>query len=289
MDRGHKDAAKTPRADAADSALAEADPSQKFLGEWNTLISSTNWEKGRIIREWRAELEAAGAKAREYSDDVWARRVGTVSSQHVGRLRRVSERFADVRETYAGLYWSHFQAALEWDDAEMWLEGAVQSKWSVSAMRKQRWETLGSVGAEPREEEIVAAEPDEDGKMAGDLETGEWDGETADGNPRVKTAEARGLDDGEEVESEEYDGAEEEVDGFAPADESEEGESAAAAAGVRLFESLPELPPDLSEAFESFKLAILRHKLAGWTEISRQDMVATLDALKQLALTPASA
>jgi len=43
---------------------------------------------------------------------------------------------------YEGLYWSHLQAALDWDDAEMWLEGAIQNQWSVSQMRGQRWETL---------------------------------------------------------------------------------------------------------------------------------------------------
>jgi hypothetical protein len=46
------------------------------------------------------------------------------------------------------------------------------------------------------------------------------------------------------------------------------------------------MPDDLQAAFESFKLAILRHKLAGWVEIPRDDLLHTLDALKQLALAP---
>ena len=46
---------------------------------------------------------------------------------------------------------------------------------------------------------------------------------------------------------------------------------------------------DLAEAFEAYKLAILRHKLAGWLEISRDDVLGTLDALKQLAVTPTGA
>jgi hypothetical protein len=36
-------------------------------------------------------------------------------------------------------------------------------------------------------------------------------------------------------------------------------------------------------------LAILRHKLAGWQEISRDDLLGTLDAQKQLAMTPTGA
>ncbi len=35
---------------------------------------------------------------------------------------------------------------------------------------------------------------------------------------------------------------------------------------VRPFEKLAELPDDVTEAFESFKLAILRHKMEGWNE-----------------------
>ena len=74
------------------------------------------------------------------SDEAWSREVGGVSPQHVGRLRRTYERFGAVHKQYPGLYWSHFQAALDWPDAEMYLEGAVQNDWSVSQMRNQRWE-----------------------------------------------------------------------------------------------------------------------------------------------------
>ena len=71
--------------------------SQPYLGRWNLLVSTTNWEKGRIISDWRQTLIDAGAPAQEYSDDAWSRRVGGVSGQHVGRLRRVFERFGAVR------------------------------------------------------------------------------------------------------------------------------------------------------------------------------------------------
>ena len=93
----------------------------------------------------------------EYSDETWSRQVGSVTPQHVGRLRRVYERFGQVYDGYDdGLYWSHFQAALDWNDAEMWLEGAVQNDWSISEMRRTRWETLGGAAElQPREEDIV--------------------------------------------------------------------------------------------------------------------------------------
>ena len=113
-----------------------------FVGRWNQLVSNTNWEKGRIIYQWREALVASQAPATEYSDEAWSSRVGGVTGQHVGRLRRVYQRFGQVYEDYPGLYWSHFQASVDWDDAEMWLEGAVQNNWSVSSMRNQRWDTM---------------------------------------------------------------------------------------------------------------------------------------------------
>ena len=57
---------------------------------------------------------------------------------------------------------------------------------------------------------------------------------------------------------------------------------------VRPFENLGELPDDLAGAFDAFKLAILRHKQEGWEQISRDDVLASLDALKELALAPSA-
>lgn len=252
-----------------------------YVGRWRGLISTTNWEKGRIIHEWRETLKVSGSPVQEYSDDAWSRRVGQVSSQHVGRLRRVYERFEAVRETYAGLFWSHFQAAIEWSDAEMWLEGAVQNRWSVGDMRAQRWQALGGAAAELRDEEIVEAEFDEDGDMAASAELGEVRnpaGELGEHSPSATARErSRGADDEEETE-----------EGGVPfgadaADYPAESPSAP----VRPFAGLPDLPDDLAEAFESFKLAILHHRLAGWRDVARDAVVQSLKALEQLALAPA--
>ena len=134
-----------------------------FEGRWNRLISRTNWEKGQIIYQWRAALKTAEAAATEYSDEAWSLRVSSVTGQHVGRLRRVYERFGEVHDQFEGLYWSHFQAALDWDDAEMWLEGGIQEHWSVSQMRKSRWEALGAPEElKPSDKDLVVAELNED-------------------------------------------------------------------------------------------------------------------------------
>lgn len=263
-------------------------PSRPFVGRWNHLVSNTNWEKGRIIHQWREQLRSAGAAPAEFSDEGWSRKVGSVTSQHVGRLRRVFERFGESHEKYPGLYWSHFHAALDWDDAEMWLEGAVQNKWSVSRMRNRRWETLGQLEEHrPRPEDVVSAEVDEDfaagqQAVASNVSAVKPVGDEAapasdDGDPR----EAR--------ESSAFSGELREVSAQSTATPLPSAAKPTAAAGEepkRHFEELPELPEDVLEAFEQFKLLIVRHRANQWRDIPAEQLCDVLESLKQLALAP---
>ncbi len=262
-----------PDTPSSDTPLSEAatESSPPFVGQWNGLVSTTNWEKGRIIGDWRTALEESGAEVTEYSDEAWAQLVGHVTSQHVGRLRRVHDRFGKVREEYEGLYWSHFQSALDWDDAEMWLEGGVTNGWSVSQMRAARWEAVGAPdGVKPTESEVIEAELDEDSytsladqQKEGDFNENAAEAETVNRETAPSESAGEGESDGDSSASTE------------PAEQR-----------VRPFEQLGELPDDLAEAFEQFKLVILSHKLTGWEAISQSDMLESLDALKALALAP---
>jgi hypothetical protein len=266
-------AAVTEPVDPSTSAASEP-----FIGKWNRLVSRTNWEKGAIISQWRESLEQANLPVAQYADETWAQLVGGVTGQHVGRLRRVYQRFHATFEQYHGLFWSHFQAALDWSDAEMWLEGAVRSKWSVSEMRRTRWESLGAIPSEqPAEKEIVATETDEDyapvrtsfdEATAGPLPEGPDFGD----EPTASSASRAPSSDDESTPS---------MEAFVSATEQVEA--------VRPFENLPELPDDVAEAFEQFKLAILHHKATGWEKISCEQLLASLDALKILAQTATAA
>jgi hypothetical protein len=257
--------------------------SQPFLGEWHRLVSTTNWEKGKIILAWRQALIAADADVTEYSDEAWSQRVGHVSPQHVGRLRRTYERFGEVCATYQGLYWSHFQMALDWHDAEMWLEGAVQNGWSVAEMRGARWQALGAPDElKPRDADVITAELDED---AGPHDNPRL---PATIEPTISTVAGphefpSAKEDGEPWDSDEPAPRTKQFRGS-----TEEPDAAATAAQppVRPFAELPSLPSDVADAFESFKLCIIRHRMDDWQEISQADMLATLDALKELALAP---
>ena len=253
---------------------AADETSLAYLGRWQQLVSTTNWEKGRIIFEWRQALEAAGVDWQQFSDEAWSRRVGNVTGQHVGRLRRVFERFGASRETYPGLYWSHFQAAIDWDDAEMWLEGAMQNAWSISEMRHERWQAFGGAAAEqPSDAEIGDADLDDDFTPENLSEIRD----PAESSGRAFDAD-RSVEEGDAPES---------AEGVA-FDPDAPWEEAGGSTAVRPFEELPELPADVSEAFEAYKLAILRHKVAGWHEVTLTQLLASLEALKQLALAPPS-
>jgi len=269
--------ASPPELAPLDDSLVAA--SQPYVGRWSRLVSTTNWEKGRIIVEWRASLANQGLAVTEYSDEAWARLVGGVTGQHVGRLRRVYQRFGAAQKEYPELYWSHFQAALEWTDAEMWLEGAQQSGWSVAQMREKRWETLGKLEADrPRAEDAVTGETDEDFEPARTREspppsiTGQY---TEISGPRIDGPD---FGDQEGAQSRSGSGTATEWDIAATSAEPVEL--------VRPFESLPDLPDDLAEAFDAMKLTLLRHKTDGWREISSTDALRMLDALKALLLAP---
>jgi len=256
--------------------------SEQFVGQWNRLVSQTNWEKGRIIHEWRTSLVDAGASPTEYSDETWSRRIGNVSPQHVGRLRRVFERFGTTHEEFEGLYWSHFQAALDWNDAEMWLQGAIDSNWSVSKMRQTRWESIG--GNEPSDDEVVSAEQDEDHSPLetpfDDAIAGTTVGVVDD--PQESEVATRATKTGTREQSEQETESE---------DESAQPAASATEPARRAFDDIDfsVWPDDLAESFDELKLAIVRHRMAGWDEIQPQAVADALAGLRDLALSPVTA
>lgn len=275
-----EDAADAAAGSQTDAAAASDAASQPYLGRWHRLISSTNWEKGRIISQWRAALIDAGASAAEYSDEAWARRAGGVTSPHVGRLRRVFDRFGEQYESYPGLYWSHFLAAMDWEDAPLWLEGAMRSGWSVSQMRHQRWEAGGGQPDQrPRDGEIIDADVDEDVVIPaqGGGRSGKYDDEQPSGVSAGPVYE--GPDFGDE----------------APIGGQGSGSDGSGSLGVETdepeqprgeliqpFKNLPDLPDDLAEAVEMLKLAVLRHKAEQWRQVAAEDVVKYLVGLRML-------
>lgn len=292
--------------------------SESYVGRWQSLVSQTNWEKGKIISEWRQAKIDAGAASSEYSDEAWASMVGFVTCQHVGRLRRVFDRFGESWPTYSGLYWSHFWAALDWDDAELWLEGASQSRWSISQMRRTRAQAMKTAESTYRVETSRIAEASDDGFMASSEGVQEEGEEKADpntmanrllGSPADRTLagdEEQGdstaagtkekFQSGPKNESPDFgdsldankdfgDADRNDYDSSSSSERSEIGGSSAHDLNDDTprgnpFETLGDLPQDVRDAVEQFKLCIIRHRASQWTEIRRSELLAALDALR---------
>ncbi|MDA7950231.1 MAG: hypothetical protein MPJ24_01995 [Pirellulaceae bacterium] len=273
----------TAQTDHSDGPISPQtkEASAGYIGKWNGLISSTNWEKGKIICQWREALVATKAPTAEYSDETWAQFVGGVTGQHVGRLRRVYQRFGELARDFSNLFWSHYLVAIDWDDAETWLRRADTEKLSIAAMRKVRWqETDGDPATEPNAKNApVSTELNEDHdptllqdstaqNVAGEI--GEILGPASEGADFGDLGEVHlGGEEGE-FSSNEKEGHEEDQ-------------------LVRPFEHLGDLPDDLAEAMENFKLVILHHKAANWDEVSQKTIGDVLDSLKRLATAPAEA
>lgn len=250
---------------------------QPFVGQWNQLISTTNWEKGRIIGEWRQTLIESGAASSQYSDDAWARRVGGVTAPHVGRLRRVFDRFHESFQSYEGLYWSHFLAALDWEDAPLWLEGAVRESWSVANMREQRWQAHGAVAEQrPTNSQIIEVDTDEDVVLP------------AQGGGKTKEyGDEPGVAPGPIPEGADF--GEEELTALpnSPANAASlpQPTESAPVNPSQPFAGLPDLPDDLSDVIEDLKLGILRHKSSGWQEVTSETIQLYLDAVSVLLVS----
>jgi hypothetical protein len=251
--------------------------SSDFISSWNRLISMTNWEKGKLIHNWRAKLLENGLPRQIYSDESLAKRLGNVSGQHIGRLRRVYERFNTTFENYTGLFWSHFQAVLDWDDAENWLANASENQWSVATMRLQRWEAIGSPsGQKPNDADIIMADPDEDVNPYNDSDT------VLDGNR--KSVEPN-RDKDKKKKGEGGSGSGGSTSGDSGDADQDYGNFSSPAEAFAQMKQMKDLPEDLKEAFEQLKVVILSHKVSGWREVEPQRILTFLNAMKVVVMT----
>jgi hypothetical protein len=146
-------------------------------------------------------------------------------------------------------------------------------------MRRTRSEATIAAGKEPeREEELIASELD-DGFVAlatdEEAEESPFDGDGSSG-PLDE-----GPDFGDENTFTEGDpGRIEAADSSNTGDEFLEGTEMLR---ENPFASLGELPPDVAESLEQFKLTIIRHRSSSWMDISHTKMLQVIDALRTFA------
>lgn len=283
VDQSHDDIPFEPNIDSQETATItavrdtdmELQVASEYVGKWNRLVSQTNWDKGRIIADWRQKAIDGSLDAVAYSDEAWARKVEGVTPQHVGRLRRVYARFGEVYSDYGTLFWSHFLAAIDWDDAEMWLEGATRSDWSVSQMRHQRWQTNGGDPSQtPESRDIVAVEPDDGFEALSAIDDEESDRDEKDRITTGPLAEVPDFGDSDDESNNVGAAAEQAQENFE------------AVSLVNPFADMPNMPDDVAEAVEHMKLAIVRHRCRDWDEIPQADMIKVVEALRKFAQMP---
>ena len=253
----------------------------EYVGFWNLLVSKTNWEKGKVVHSWRAKLKEAGLPRRVYSDEAISQRIGNVSPQHVGRLRRVFERFGS-QPTLPNLYWSHYQAALDWDDADEWLQRASAEKLSVAQTRVARWEKYGpTLQTKPKDEDIVDAEQDEDVNPYNDSNAGE----TVSGHGTKTTKDDAEKEKVKKTKKQKKDDPLGEFSGKSEPWEANGPASFTTAEVLDAFSKLEPLPADLAEAFETLKVAILTRKLEKWADVTPVLVAQYISEIKRLLVS----
>lgn len=108
-------------------------------------VSRCNWEIGECAAAWTQRY------ARGRTDADFGAQIG-LSGDQVYQRRRVWETFSDVAARYERLKWSHFYAALNWDDAAECLQWAEDMQATVAEMKAWRRAQHGEDLSAPAED-----------------------------------------------------------------------------------------------------------------------------------------
>jgi len=118
------------------SATAGHETEKDLIQRAQTAVSQCNWTVGECAVQWTKKF------ARGRTDADFGELVG-MSGDQVYQRRRVCETFADVKESYSALKWSHFYIALNWDNAAECLSWAHENSATIAEMKAWRRLQLG--------------------------------------------------------------------------------------------------------------------------------------------------
>lgn len=124
---------------------------QELIDRAQSALNQCNWVIGECAARWTERY----AKGRTDAD--FGARIG-LSGDQVYQRRRVWETFSDVQSEYANVRWSHFYAALNWDDAAECLQWADEMGATVAEMKAWRRAQRGEDLTQQAEEEAPFAE-----------------------------------------------------------------------------------------------------------------------------------
>ena len=134
------------------TAVLTDDTESALISRALSALSRCNWEVGECAAQWTKRF------ARGRTDADFASLVGLTPDQ-VYQRRRVWETFGDVCENYLHLKWSHFYAALNWDDAAECLQWAQDVQAGVAEMRAWRRAQHGEDLSEAASDESMGFGP----------------------------------------------------------------------------------------------------------------------------------
>ena len=120
---------------------------EQLINTAQQALSNCRWVVGECAYKWTRRY------ARGRTDADFGQLIG-LSPDQVYQRRRVWETFADVREQFGNLRWSHFYAAINWDDSAECLQWAEETQSTVAEMKAWRRASRGEdLTAEPTPEE----------------------------------------------------------------------------------------------------------------------------------------
>lgn len=133
-----------------------AETEERLIETVRAAVSDVDWVVGECASKWTTKYSRGRTDA-----DFAATVGGDLTGDFVFKRRRVWETFADVRKTYHNLKWSHFYAAIAWDDSAECLAWADEMDATVAEMKAWRRMQHGddlTVAADPGVEQFGAAE-----------------------------------------------------------------------------------------------------------------------------------
>jgi hypothetical protein len=136
---------------------AHIDSEEDLVNRAQEAVSHCRWVVGECAAQWTQRY------ARGRTDGDFAILIG-LSGDQVYQRRRVWETFAESRGDFQSLKWSHFYAALNWDDSADCLRWAEETHSTVAEMRAwrraQRGEDLTVDAVEEEAIRYIPAEPE---------------------------------------------------------------------------------------------------------------------------------
>lgn len=127
-------------------ATVETESEADLVNRAREALSRCHWEIGECADKWTERY------SRGRTDADFGALIG-LSGDQVYQRRRVWQRFGEIADQFENLRWSHFYAALNWDDADDCLKWADDVKATVIQMKAWRRAQHGEDLSEASEEE----------------------------------------------------------------------------------------------------------------------------------------